>query len=90
MDRKRRAPIKDGGDKKADEKMYMAIAGLFFVTPTIQTVQEGMSVLAALQYLHAATWMGLALLKADRGRKIRISAILIMVLGVWLFLGNLI
>nr|EGQ40132.1 MAG: hypothetical protein J07AB56_08600 [Candidatus Nanosalinarum sp. J07AB56] len=85
---KTKAPIEDEGDKETDEKIYMVIAGLFFVTPTIQTAQEGMSILAGLQYLLAASWMGLALLKADRGRKIRISALLVSGLGTWLFLRN--
>jgi hypothetical protein len=85
---KEKAPIEDEGDKETDEKIYMAIAGLFSVTPTIQTAQEGISIVVGVQYLLAASWMGLALLRADRGRKIRISALLVSVVGAWLFLTN--
>lgn len=87
---KKKAPIQDEGDKETDERIYMVISGLFFVTPTIQTAQEGISIVAGLQYLLAASWMGLALFKADRARKIRISALLVSVVGAWLFLTNLI
>jgi hypothetical protein len=86
---RRKAPVEDEGGKDTDEEVYMAIGGLFMVAPTIQTVKVGLSIVAVLQYMLAMSWMALALLEADRTRKIKVSVVLIALLGIWVMVTGL-